>query len=314
MLLLSGLIGLQMLCSGSMTLWQGVVWGAAAVCLCLAATVPFDSLLWGCWLWPEGEVLWFNTVLNKSSDWGTMPWHWYWTSALPRALLGSYLLFPIGLLLDPRSRAPGIAALGFVALYSALPHKELRFLLPVFPFFNLISAAGLAKLQLMAFPASKDDRRRPSVLGKGALLGATVAAVAGAALSLVFLRASQLNYPGGVALHRLHKEHEECAPGLVHIGTLAAMTGVTRYGQLGGAWRYSKMEGIPVDDMHSHGFSCLLSSEAHVPGFEVLEQIDGFQRLALAWRPAQLLRAIATATLPITWHTEPKLFLLKSVP
>ena len=127
----------------------------------------------GRWRWPEGEVLYFNTVLNRSSEWGVMPFHWYFTSALPRALLGAIVvvalaaLRPLYMLACCRVRpvsvqtcvqmvhlaVPAAALLrlavplvAFLFLYSLLPHKELRFILLVVPIFNAIAAASLAGL------------------------------------------------------------------------------------------------------------------------------------------------------------------------
>lgn len=59
-----------------------------------------------------------------------MPWHWYWTSALPRALTAALPLSAAGMLLEPQLRGPSCTVLSVVAAMSFLGHKEVRRRLP----------------------------------------------------------------------------------------------------------------------------------------------------------------------------------------
>lgn len=69
---------------------------------------------------------WQVESARRSKDWGVMPWHWYFTSVLPRALMAAMPLTCVGAGLERRVRPLVAAAAAFVVLYSFLGHKEVR--------------------------------------------------------------------------------------------------------------------------------------------------------------------------------------------
>lgn len=146
MLLLACPIGLQLLLTRSISLWKGIKHCIVTALFSIGLTVVVDSVMWRRIIWPEFEVLWFNSVLNRSSEWGVSPFHWYFTSALPRSLLVAYPLFMLGLLLDRRTLAYALPVLSFVILYSKLPHKELRFIISSLPVLNLSAAISASRI------------------------------------------------------------------------------------------------------------------------------------------------------------------------
>ena len=65
MLPLAALIGLHMLTMKQISLQAGLLTGLVAASVSVCLTVGLDSWFWQRWLWPEGEVLWFNTAQNR---------------------------------------------------------------------------------------------------------------------------------------------------------------------------------------------------------------------------------------------------------
>uniref|UniRef100_A0A7N1A589 Mannosyltransferase n=1 Tax=Kalanchoe fedtschenkoi TaxID=63787 RepID=A0A7N1A589_KALFE len=270
-LLLLGPIGLELLLTRSISVWGSFKYCSAAAFLSIGLTTLVDSIMWRRLLWPEFEVFWFNSVMNRSSEWGTHPFHWYFTSALPRSLLAAYPLSMLGVLLDRRIRLYVLPVFSFVLLYSKLPHKELRFIISSVPIFNLSAAIAATRIY--------NNRRKPfwSLLWL-AVIGLFFVSLG---CSVTFFLASYHNYPSGYALDKLHNigslanNTDEL---YVHIDAYSAMNGISRFCEKGLPWRYSKEEGIKLDDYGSRNFTYLVNEHRLVNGFKCLFYIDGFAR------------------------------------
>ncbi|CAL8575190.1 Dol-P-Man:Man(7)GlcNAc(2)-PP-Dol alpha-1,6-mannosyltransferase [Xanthoria parietina] len=220
-----------------------VKFGLLGALIGLSITVPIDSFFWQRFpLWPELSAFSYNILHSQSSNWGTSPWYFYFTSALPRLLFNPItytLCIPLAAS-QPALRRPVtelvLPNLAFVALYSLQPHKEWRFIIYTIPPFLTAAALGANWIW---------TRRAKSPLYRLLASALVLSVIASFAASGIMLAISRLNYPGADALHRLHAlvplhQHQPYLGGQggeqrltvnVHMGTLACMTGITRFQQ-----------------------------------------------------------------------------------
>ena len=336
-LLLLFTIGLTMLIRRELSIKHALLIGISTGVFSLLLTVPLDSLLWRRWIWPEFEVWWFNTVDNRSSEYGVMAVHWYFSRALPKGLLLTALLVPLAFIRLPESSTTKlqtqkqstsiqqatsrlgmidlqllyffVPVCGFILIYSFLPHKEIRFIFPAIPMFNVCAAYGMSKLHQMAFSAShqheslKSKRRNYKLLILRGIylcgLGSIACTLTG---SMIFMKLSKENYPGGVALERLrhHLEQETSEKWNtihVHVDVASAMTGVSLFGQRYISYRYlNKEENVYEGPFHISKsgyeeensntgstemtlFTHLVTEQGSVEGYHMIDTIQGHPRL-----------------------------------
>mmetsp|Transcript_51229 Transcript_51229/g.153907 ORF Transcript_51229/g.153907 Transcript_51229/m.153907 type:complete len:557 (-) Transcript_51229:367-2037(-) len=322
-------VGLTMLLRREITVIEAIVTGIKSGLMSLALTLPLDCIMWGRFLWPEGEVLFYNTVENKSSEWGTSPWHWYASSALPKAMLLTAVLLPFAFIRIPEMltllevgkqernelRGNGWRAhifdsrlvpylspvVAFVALYSFLPHKEMRFIFPALPMLNVVAAYGSERLHNAAFPVKKYGKGKESKkkTSSSSCLLLFIGSIAVILITLVgstiFLSVSRHNYPGGDALAILQGYLKEYAPSpnndhaiRVHIDVASAMTGVSLFGQRaaslsrvegGQPWVFSKAGYEKENEVEPAAqFTHFLSEKEEHVGYRVVGVSQGYPR------------------------------------
>ena len=188
-------------------------------------------------MWPEGRVFWFNAYENRSHEWGTSPFSWYFADALPRAV-GIWTPFvAFGAATNGKARVVALVALSFVTAYSFLPHKELRFVFPALPLCDACAAVGVAEAyrrlaELRRKTKKKRTRRANATRFRlfwppppAPLLG--VALLLAVATHVLFASAAYRNYPGGEAFAAMHAAETRArlgreTPTRVHVDVAAA--------------------------------------------------------------------------------------------
>ena len=256
--------------------------GIAGAVIGLSVTVTVDSFFWQSFpTWPEWTGFYYNTILGKSADWGTSPPTWYFVNALPRLLMNPMTLFvciPLALGVKSTQRTSQdilTPHLAFIAIYSLLPHKEWRFIVYSIPAFTAVASAG----------ASWIWTRRAKTIIYWVLSRVLIVTTLGSFFaSLGLLLVSSLNYPGGVALQRLHAI--EAGPGQsVHLDNLACQTGVTRFLQTQSTWTYDKTEGDEslLDPVFWQQFDYVIAEEPKriIGSWQVVDTIEGFAGVTL---------------------------------
>ncbi|KAH0532730.1 hypothetical protein TsFJ059_001381 [Trichoderma semiorbis] len=223
--------GLLLLFNGLLGLWELIVVFIGSFATSLALSVPVDSYFWQRPMWPELAGFYYNAVLGSSSNWGVSPWHYYFTSALPRLLLNP-LCFPlIGLALRYHAKSHEVQhllfpSLTFITIYSIQPHKETRFIFYAVPPLTAAAAVGASFFS---------SRWSKSPLYSLATIVLALSVLASFAASTAMLLLSSLNYPGGDAASQLYAITANITDSpselFVHADVLTCMTGLTLFGQ-----------------------------------------------------------------------------------
>nr|CAH0106111.1 unnamed protein product [Daphnia galeata] len=125
------------------------------VLVVLFAVIGFDSWWYGKMTLVPLQFLLFNIVNDFSKFYGEHSWHWYFTNALP-SLMGP-TLFPLVLSFtskqswnfngNNRVLIVQLSVVLYILCHSLVGHKEIRFLTPIVPLLNLLSALKLPSLR-----------------------------------------------------------------------------------------------------------------------------------------------------------------------
>ncbi|XP_046419581.1 GPI mannosyltransferase 3-like [Neodiprion fabricii] len=119
----------------------------------LSIATLVDTIGYGKFVLSHIEFFRINLINRVSDIYGTEPFFWYLTIGIPVILGLYYVIFLIGawqVVQHPAKfhiQAVMLVVIGWtLAIYSMIPHKEIRFILPLLPFFTCLSTSGILSI------------------------------------------------------------------------------------------------------------------------------------------------------------------------
>ncbi|KAG7843544.1 hypothetical protein KL942_000640 [Ogataea angusta] len=197
-------------------------------------TMLVDTYFWQEFSFPEVESFYFNVIEGKSVQWGTEPFHTYFTKYIPKlfilpvvpclALLGLF----VPSYLSIKAKIIIFSSWAYILLMSIQPHKEWRFIVYSLPGILLSASCFLAKIE----PRSRLLR---NIMFTLVCLVISVSYI----LNIFAGFVSSFNYPGGYALQLLNDRlsavmtsHPNSDPIMIHLSVKSRMTGASLFGEI----------------------------------------------------------------------------------
>ncbi|HTV90861.1 MAG TPA: hypothetical protein VME41_17750 [Stellaceae bacterium] len=189
----------------------------------LAGGAALDWLTLGYPLASVWRNLYDNLYLGISSGFSVEPWWFYLAGELGVWLAAAPVVLFLAAMGARRMPLPAAVAVAIVAVHSAIPHKEYRFIYPAIVLLMMLAATGLAELTGAAAARLRRHGLRPG----------RAAAVAAAALTGVWGIAAAAAWSGGTLALLRQRAHNELLA-TAYVREMPGLCGVGLYGR--NAW------------------------------------------------------------------------------